>query len=157
MRIQKADGICNCATTSEADNDTSVRQHAVRGGPWRSFGGFDSHESTAQSSSRLMTDPGWPGKRTERCEYSAHDTSRYYRGSDPAFDTDLIPLILKIQSRHTLLFQAHLFCCAEKRLCMPAFFRGLKAGSDGHDADDDAIASGEMTVTTVIIVIRRDH
>ena len=40
---------------------------------------------------------------------------------------------------------------------MPAFFRGLKAGSDGHDADDDAIASGEMTVTTVIIVIRRDH
>ncbi len=101
MRIQKADGICNCATTSEADNDTSVRQHVVRGGPWRSFGGFDSHESTAQSSSRLMTDPGWPGKRTERCEYSAHDKSRYYRGSDSAFDTDLIPLILKIQSRHT--------------------------------------------------------
>ena len=40
---------------------------------------------------------------------------------------------------------------------MPAFFRGLKAGSDGHDADDDAFATGEITVTTVIIVIRRDH
>jgi hypothetical protein len=40
---------------------------------------------------------------------------------------------------------------------MPAFFRGLKAGSDGHDADDDAFALGKMTVTIVIIVIRRDH
>jgi hypothetical protein len=40
---------------------------------------------------------------------------------------------------------------------MPAFFRGLKTGSDGHDADDDAFAPGEMTVITVIIVIRGDH
>ena len=45
MRIKKADGICNCATTSEADKDTSVRQHVVRGGPWRSFGGFDSQSA----------------------------------------------------------------------------------------------------------------
>ncbi|MBR0457264.1 MAG: hypothetical protein IJJ01_11420 [Firmicutes bacterium] len=40
---------------------------------------------------------------------------------------------------------------------MPAFFRGLKAGSDGDDADDDAFAYGEMTVMIVTIVIRRDH